>query len=114
MQVLKIPEVEMEDLIEILPELKDYPRSFLEHLRLEVKYEGYIRRQELQVQRFQRLENMGIPDDFDYDRLEGISTESRQKLKEIRPVSVGQASRVSGVRSSDLAILMVAVGRAGH
>jgi len=111
MQMMKMPEVEIEDLMELLPGLRKYPRSYLEHLRLEVKYEGYIRRQEQQVERFQRLENMRIPRQFDYDRLEGISTESRQKLKEIRPISVGQASRVSGVRSSDVAVLMVALGR---
>ena len=68
-------------------------------------------RQMQQVERFQRLENMRIPDDFDYAAVEGISTESRQKLQEIRPRSVGQASRVSGVRSSDIAVLMVALGR---
>jgi len=79
-----------------------------------VKYEGYIRRQEQQVDRFQRLENMRIPADFQYDRMEGISTESRQKFTQIRPLSVGQASRISGVRSSDIAVLMVALGGKKH
>ena len=62
------------------------------------------------MDRFQRLENMRIPPEFDYDRVEGISTESREKFKQIKPISVGQASRISGVRSSDIAVLMVALG----
>jgi len=111
LQLMKMPEVQVEHLLELVPELAAYPRTYLEHLHLEVKYEGYIKRQQQQVERFQRLENMRIPEGFDYDALEGISTEARQKLKEIHPISVGQASRVSGVRQSDIALLMVALGR---
>lgn len=111
LQIMKMPDVSIEELQELLPELRSYPRSHIEHLQLEVKYEGYIKRQQQQVDRFQRLENMRIPQDFDYDQVDGISNESRQKLKSIRPISVGQASRVSGVRSSDVAVLMVALGR---
>jgi tRNA uridine 5-carboxymethylaminomethyl modification enzyme len=114
LELLKVPEVELEDITGLLPELAGYKREWLEHVALEAKYDGYIRRQQAQVDRFHRLESMSIPEDFDYDRLEGISTESRQKLKEIRPVSVGQASRVSGVRSSDIAVLMVALGKGGR
>src|SRR6056297_793679 len=110
LQVLKMPEVGIGDIAEFLPELEQYRRSHLEHVELEVKYEGYIRRQQQQVDRFQRLENMRIPDSFDYDAVEGISSESREKFKQIRPISVGQASRISGVRSSDVAVLMVALG----
>jgi len=111
LQLMKMPELDIDDLACLLPELRGYPRHCLEHLHLEVKYDGYIRRQLQQVERFQRLENMKIPGEFDYDKLEGISTESRQKFKNIRPVSVGQASRISGVRSSDIAVLMVALGK---
>ncbi len=111
LELLKVPEVELEDIAELLPDLAGYKREWLEHVALEAKYDGYIRRQQAQVDRFHRLESMSIPEDFDYDKVDGISTESRQKLKEIRPVSVGQASRVSGVRSSDIAVLMVALGK---
>jgi tRNA uridine 5-carboxymethylaminomethyl modification enzyme len=111
LQLLRMPEVDHGVLAELAPELAEYPEEWLRHLELEVKYEGYIKRQMQQVERFQRLEELRIPDDFDYEGLEGISTESRMKLKEIRPRSVGQASRVSGVRSSDIAVLMVALGR---
>ncbi|HDQ15312.1 MAG TPA: tRNA uridine-5-carboxymethylaminomethyl(34) synthesis enzyme MnmG [Sediminispirochaeta sp.] len=114
LHLLKMPDVETGDILELSPELEKFPFSDLEHLHLEVKYEGYIQRQQRQVERFQRLENMKIPANFDYDRVEGLSTEARQKLKDIRPLSVGQASRISGLRSSDVAILMVAAGRGGR
>src|SRR6056297_4171620 len=114
LKMLKMPEVGIADITGFLPELEQYRHSYLEHVELEVKYEGYNRRQQQQVDRFQRLENMRIPADFQYDKLEGISTESRQKFTQIRPLSVGQASRISGVRSSDIAVLMVALGGKKH
>ncbi|MFO7849735.1 MAG: tRNA uridine-5-carboxymethylaminomethyl(34) synthesis enzyme MnmG [Spirochaetia bacterium] len=113
LELFKVPEVDVDSVLGIAGELVPYKREWLEYVALEAKYEGYIQRQQLQVDRFHRLESMRIPEEFDYDKLEGISTESRQKLKEIRPVSVGQASRISGVRSSDIAVLMAAVGRGG-
>jgi tRNA uridine 5-carboxymethylaminomethyl modification enzyme len=108
---MRVPEVGFDDLTALAAELDRYKLEWLEHVILEEKYDGYIKRQQSQVERFQRLESMRIPSQFDYDAVDGISTESRQKLKEIRPVSVGQASRVSGVRSSDIAVLMVALGK---
>ncbi len=110
LQVLKMPEVDIDKVKDFMPELAEFRRSYLEHVELEVKYAGYIRRQQQQVDRFQRLENMRIPEAFDYNRVEGISTESREKFKQIKPISVGQASRISGVRSADIAVLMVALG----
>ena len=74
---------------------------------LKVKYDGYIRRQDRQVYRFAKLEGIRIPEDFDYDKVEGISTESREKLKAVRPTSIGQASRINGVRTSDVTVLLV-------
>ena len=76
-----------------------------------MKYEGYVTRQEEQVGRFRRMEEKRIPADFDWDGLAGVSAEAREKLKRIRPVSVGQASRISGVRPPDVAILMVSLKR---
>ena len=89
----------------------DRPVEWLRLAELDVKYEGYINRQEAQVERFERMEALVIPEGFDYDGLAGISTESRQKLKKIQPRSVGQAGRISGVRSSDVAMLLMAVSR---
>ena len=84
-------------------------RAVRREVELDVKYEGYLRRQELEIARFERAEAMAIPPDFDYDALKGLSGESREKLKLVRPLSIGQAQRISGLRVSDIAILMMAV-----
>lgn len=110
-RVLKNPDVSMEDLKPLEPELEKYPGQWINHAELDVKYEGYIKRQNQQVNRFKRMEKVRIPADFDYDAVDGISSESREKLKGIRPLSLGQASRISGVRNSDIAVLMVLLGR---
>ncbi|MFO8063937.1 MAG: tRNA uridine-5-carboxymethylaminomethyl(34) synthesis enzyme MnmG [Spirochaetia bacterium] len=111
-QVLKDPTVTIEHLAEAVPELGQYGgRSRLAQVELDVKYEGYVARQERQVDRFRRLEGLPIPSEFDYDSVEGLSNEAREKLKAIRPFSVGQASRVSGVRNSDITVLLVSLGR---
>jgi tRNA uridine 5-carboxymethylaminomethyl modification enzyme len=111
--ILKQPEIEMGDLLEDIPELALYEHAVRYQVELDVKYEGYVKRQERQVDRYSRMERLMIPADFDYDLVEGLSAESREKLKTIRPLSVGQAGRISGVRTSDLAILMIVVGRKG-
>ncbi len=112
-QVLKDPHVSLPQLIDLEPTIAGagHPklREWLRQVELDVKYEGYVARQERQIARFQKLEAMKIPFGFDYDNVAGISNESREKLKEIRPLSLGQASRVSGVRNSDVAVLMVAL-----
>ena len=110
-QVLRNPEVSIDQLSEIESGIKNYPASWISHAELDVKYAGYIDRQMKQVNRFRKMEKRAIPLDFDYDAIEGISTESREKLKKIRPVSIGQASRISGVRNSDIAVLMVVLKR---
>lgn len=111
-QLLKNPDVSMEMLCELEPNLRrDRPVDWLRQVELDVKYEGYVSRQEQQVDRFKRLESLRIPATFDYDSVEGISNESREKLKKIRPISVGQASRISGVRNSDIAVLVVLLSR---
>lgn len=106
-QVIRNPEVSIDQLVEIEAGLKDYPSDWISHTELDLKYDGYINRQMKQVDRFNKMEKRKIPIDFKYDLVEGISTESREKLKKIKPVSIGQASRISGVRNSDIAVLMV-------
>ncbi len=107
LDLVREPEVTIESLS--IPELEGYSRSEKEEVELDLKYSGYLKRQEKDAERFLRNESVTIPPDFDYDLLDGISSESREKFKEIRPVSIGQASRISGVRVSDIAILQVAV-----
>lgn len=110
-QRLKSPEVTLEDHMGEVPGLESFTPEQIRQAELDVKYEGYIKRQELQVRKFDRVERIRIPEGFDYDQVEGLSSESREKLKRIRPFSVGQASRISGVRNADIALLMVVLGR---
>lgn len=109
--LLRKPEIVLDDFSEAIAELASFDETILYQVELDVKYEGYIKRQERQVDRYSRMERISIPPDFDYDKVEGISTEAREKFKAVRPVSVGQAGRISGVRTSDLAILMVLLDR---
>jgi len=106
-QVIRNPEVSIAQLLEIESDFKVYPSEWISHTELDLKYEGYISRQMKQVDRFNKTEKRKIPENFDYDLVEGISSESREKLKKIRPLSIGQASRISGVRNSDIAVLMI-------
>ncbi|MDC7233485.1 MAG: tRNA uridine-5-carboxymethylaminomethyl(34) synthesis enzyme MnmG [Spirochaetales bacterium] len=108
---LKDPAVTMDGLTEKIPELEQFSLDWRHHAELDVKYEGYVARQERQIARFQKMESLLIPEDFDYDSMDGISIESKEKLKMIQPRSVGQASRISGVRSSDIAVLTVLLNR---
>lgn len=110
-KAVKDPVVTIEKLREIEPALKEFKPQWIKHAELDVKYEGYIAKQQKQVARFKKMENVKIPADYDYDALEGISAESKEKLKKIRPVSVGQASRISGVRTPDIAVLLVLLGK---
>jgi len=104
---LKRPEVTMDELEATIPEIGEYPKSVRLQLELKIKYDGYIKRQDKQVDRFSKLEGIRIPEDFDYDAVEGISAESREKFKLVRPSSLGQASRISGVRVSVITVLLV-------
>ncbi len=111
-QALRDPTITIEMLGALDPAVvEDRPLEWLRLAELDVKYEGYINRQDAQVERFERMEAVVIPEGFDYDGLQGLSTESRQKLKKVLPRSVGQAGRISGVRTSDMAVLMMAVGK---
>ena len=109
LQALKMPEVEIDDMIEKIPELSLYSEPIRYQTQLDVKYEGYIKKQEKEVKRFASLESIKIPDDFDFDSVKGMSTEGIEKCKQIRPISIGQASRISGLRTTDIAVLMVHV-----
>ncbi|MGH0052565.1 MAG: FAD-dependent oxidoreductase, partial [Sphaerochaetaceae bacterium] len=114
LQALKMPEVTMEDLQKEIPELSAFEEPIRYQVELDVKYEGYINRQDRQISRFEKLESLHIDQEFDYDTLEGLSTEGKEKLKRVRPISVGQASRISGVRNSDIALLIVHLDKGGR
>jgi tRNA uridine 5-carboxymethylaminomethyl modification enzyme len=108
-QLLKRPELQYEDIAKINPPPHPLDPAAAEQVEIQVKYEGYIQRQLQQVERFSSLEQKGIPGDMDFDAVSGLGTEVRQKLKQVRPVSLGQASRISGVTPAAISLLMVAL-----
>ncbi|NLK05686.1 MAG: tRNA uridine-5-carboxymethylaminomethyl(34) synthesis enzyme MnmG, partial [Spirochaetales bacterium] len=114
LQTLKMPEITIADLEAQMPELSSFEQPILYQVELDVKYEGYINRQERQINRFEKLESLVIDALMDYDAVEGLSAEGREKLKKIRPLSVGQASRINGVRNSDIAVLILHLDRGGR
>jgi len=83
------------------------PEEIREAVEIEIKYEGYIKKQSSQVERFERLENKKIPQEIDFLKMRGLSTEAAQKLDRVRPRSVGQAARISGVSPADISVLMI-------
>ena len=85
----------------------DLPDDVKEEVEIMVKYEGYIKMQETQVEGFKKLEKKLLPEDINYDDVKGIRIEARQKLEEYRPISIGQASRISGVSPADISVLLV-------
>lgn len=109
--VLKDPQIHISDLMECDGLLSAGRKEWLYQTELDVKYAGYIKRQEKQVDRFRKMESLKIPVNFNYDQAVGLSAEACEKLKSINPLSVGQAARISGVRSSDLAVLLVYLKR---
>ena len=106
-ELLREPDVTIESLS--IPKMDRFSPEEKEQVELDLKYEGYLKRQEREIARFEKNESVAIPDDFDYDDVDGLSQESREKFKSIRPKSVGQAGRISGVRVSDIAVLQVAL-----
>ena len=92
-------------------EEKDLDRDVLEQAEIKVKYAGYIAKEKANADKLQRLENIKIPEGFDYTKLKSLSFEAREKLSKIRPTTISQASRVSGVSPSDISVMLVYMGR---
>ncbi|MHB8845189.1 MAG: tRNA uridine-5-carboxymethylaminomethyl(34) synthesis enzyme MnmG [Nitrospirota bacterium] len=108
-QLLKRPELGYGDIGKISPPPMTVGTDAAEQVEIQVKYEGYIERQLNQVERFAGLEKKALPEDLDYDAIIGLGSEVKQKLKQVRPVSLGQASRISGVTPAAISLLMVAL-----
>ena len=113
--LLRRPNIEVSHLRKLSEETEllfsKYSEEILEQAEINVKYESYIEKEQLMVNKLQRLENLNIPTEFDYMKLKTISIEGRQKLTKIRPQTIGMASRISGVSVSDISVLMVYIGR---
>ncbi len=101
------PELSYEILSEIDPDRPSLPADVIEQVEIEIKYEGYIERQLRQVEQFKKMERKKIPADIDYDSVPSLRIEARQKLKSFHPMSIGQASRISGVSPADVSVLLV-------
>lgn len=105
--LIRRPELDYRMLKQIDKNRNDIPEDVQEEVSINIKYEGYIRRQKKQVEQFKKLETRKIPPSLDYDQVPSLRTEARQKLKRIHPISVGQASRISGVSPADISVLLV-------
>ena len=101
------PELSYEALAEIDPERRPLSDDVIEQININIKYDGYIKRQLKQVEQFKKMEKKLIPSDIDYDDVSSLRLEARQKLKKFQPISVGQASRISGVSPADISVLLV-------
>ncbi|MEG2356306.1 MAG: tRNA uridine-5-carboxymethylaminomethyl(34) synthesis enzyme MnmG [Clostridia bacterium] len=106
-ELLRRPEIDMDALITLCPELSCYPSDAREQAELAVKYEGYLKKQEAQVVRARAMEDWRLPEDLDYDTIASLRIEARQKLSAKRPQSLSQAGRIPGVNPADIAVLMV-------
>ena len=106
-ELIKRPELSYEIVAPLDPQRPELMRGVVEQVNIHMKYDGYIQRQMRQVEQFQKLENKKIPEDLNYDDVPSLRTEARQKLTAVRPLSIGQASRISGVSPADISVLLV-------
>ncbi len=105
---LRRPYVDYKTLMRFIPKSEETPdRHVIEQIEIQTKYAGYIKKAEQSVEKMKRMEAKKIPDRIDYDAIDGIATEARQKLQKIHPETIAQASRISGVNPADIAILSV-------
>ena len=109
------PQVNIKALAEVLPDLKEriggLSDEVIESCEIQIKYAGYIKREQLEAAKLQRLEQIRIPESFNYEEVQSLSTEARQKLTRIRPRSIGEAQRIPGVSPNDISVLLVLMGR---
>ena len=106
-ELIRRPELSYDKLAAIDDNRPDLPYDVEEQVNINIKYDGYIRRQMRQVEQFKKLENKEIPDNIDYNEIKSLRIEAKQKLSQIRPASIGQASRISGVSPADVSVLLV-------
>ena len=110
-ELVRRPELDYEKIREIDKKRPDLPFDVREQVNIEIKYEGYIKRQRQQVAQFKKLEGRHLPENFDYSQVKSLRREAVQKLNQIQPSTVGQASRISGVSPADISVLLVYLGR---
>lgn len=109
--LLRRPQVHYEELAPFDPGRPDLPPDVREQVEISVKYEGYIQRQQRQVEEFRKMESHKLSPGLDYSAIQGLRLEAREKLAAVRPLDLGQASRISGVSPADIAALMIYLER---
>lgn len=114
LELLKRPEIRFEHLSEFDPELKTLEKKISEQVEIQVKYDGYMKRQMELIERFKKMEEVNFPKDFDFGSVIGLTTEVMEKLLKIRPHSLGQASRISGITPAAISILMINLKKQGY
>ena len=110
--LLKRPEISMKDIEEFYS--LDYEDDVKEQVQINIKYEGYIKKAEKEANKMIDLDDKKIPEDIDYEKIHNLASEAKQKLKEVRPTSIGQALRISGVNPADVSILMIYLKKEYH
>jgi tRNA uridine 5-carboxymethylaminomethyl modification enzyme len=106
-ELLRRTELKYEDLKQIDKKREELPKDVKEEVEIEIKYKGYIKLQQQQVEKFKKLERKLLPQEINYEEIKGLRLEARQKLNKIKPNSVGQASRISGVSPADISVLLI-------
>ncbi|MBQ3946873.1 MAG: tRNA uridine-5-carboxymethylaminomethyl(34) synthesis enzyme MnmG, partial [Alphaproteobacteria bacterium] len=115
--ILLRPQLELKDMIEVLPSLQQFKtadrilKECLEEAEIQIKYDSYIQKENELSEKLSRLENVKLPKDFDYHSLQSLSFESREKLNRYQPETLGQASRISGISPADINVLAIFLGR---
>lgn len=112
-ELIRRPELDYEKLLDLDVEHKELPQDVIEQINIEIKYEGYIARQQKQVEEFRRVENRKLDENIDYKSISGLRLEAGQKLDKFKPHSIGQASRISGVTPADISVLLVYLSKEG-
>jgi tRNA uridine 5-carboxymethylaminomethyl modification enzyme len=115
-KVFSRPQIDLEDMMKFdkvkeYIEANDVDQEILEQAEIQVKYSGYIEKERNNADKLTRLEEVKIPENFDYNKIKSMSIEAKQKLSKIRPVTISQASRISGVSPSDISVLLIYMGR---
>jgi tRNA uridine 5-carboxymethylaminomethyl modification enzyme len=105
--LLRRPEIKYDDVGQVSPGSPELDEEIKEQVEIQVKYEGYIQKQQAQIEKFERMECKNIPPDIDYAAVRGLSNEAREKMEAVRPGSIGQASRISGVTPADVSVLLI-------
>ena len=110
-ELIKRPNINYKVVQELDSDSRNVPRDVSEQVEILTKYDGYLKRQEYQIEQASKLDKFKIPEDLDYSKIEHISSESKDKLNKIRPKTLAQASRIGGVKPADISVLMVMLER---